>query len=86
MKSEEQREKIGSVLLTKYEDVEQYLKEYSLIPIAKEMYSDVITPITLLRKLQACDSRFFLLESVEGGENWARYSFLGYNQIGRAHV
>lgn len=81
MKSEEQREKIGSVLLTKYEDVEQYLKEYSLIPIAKEMYSDVITPITLLRKLQACDSRFFLLESVEGGENWARYSFLGYNPV-----
>ena len=81
MNSEKQVAKIGNVMLTKYEDIEKYLEDYSLIPIAKEMYSDVITPITLLRKLQACDSRFFLLESVEGGENWARYSFLGYNPV-----
>ena len=38
----------------------------------------------LLRRLQAKSKRFFLLESVEGGEKWARYSFLGYDPILRA--
>lgn len=64
-----------------FEELEQYLSDYSLIPIAKEIYADVITPITLLRKLEAFDKNFFLLESVEGGEKWARYSFLGYEPV-----
>ena len=42
------------------------------------------TPISLLRRLQTRSDRFFLLESVEGGEKWARYSFLGYDPILRA--
>ena len=66
---------------TSYESIEQYLADYSLIPIAKEIYSDVITPITLLRKMEMFDKNFFLLESVEGGEKWARYSFLGYEPV-----
>ncbi len=66
---------------TSYEEIESYLSEYSLIPIAKEIYADVITPITLLRKMEAFAKNFFLLESVEGGEKWARYSFLGYEPV-----
>ncbi|MDO4270566.1 MAG: chorismate-binding protein [Eubacteriales bacterium] len=58
--------------------------EYSTIPVCREVYADVTTPILLLRRLQAKAKRFFLLESVEGGEKWARYSFLGFDPILRA--
>lgn len=58
--------------------------EYTTIPVCREVYADVTTPILLLRRLQARSKRFFLLESVEGGEKWARYSFLGYDPILRA--
>ena len=43
--------------------------------------ADVITPISLLRKMEEFGKNFFLLESVEGGEKWARYSFLGYEPV-----
>lgn len=64
-----------------YEQAGQYEKEYNIIPICREIYADVVTPITLLRKLAQIDSRFFLLESVEGGSRWGRYSFLGVNPL-----
>lgn len=35
----------------------------------------------LLRKLSKVSTRYFLLESIEGGEKWGRYSFLGFNPI-----
>lgn len=64
-----------------FEEVEKLMNDYSMIPICKEIYADVITPISLLRKMEAFDKNFFLLESVEGGEKWARYSFLGYEPV-----
>ena len=57
--------------------------DYPVIPVSREIYADVVTPITLLRRLQTLSSRFFLLESVEGGEKWGRYSFLGYDPVMR---
>lgn len=63
--------------------IEELSKAYNTIPICKEVYADVLTPITLLRKLAALSERYFLLESVEGGEKWARYSFLGLNPVMR---
>ena len=42
---------------------------------------DVVTPITLLRRMAGRSKRFFLLESVEGGEKWGRYSFLGCDPV-----
>lgn len=64
-----------------YEEASRYEKDYNMIPVCREIYADVITPITLLRKLSQVDSRFFLLESVEGGNRWGRYSFLGVNPL-----
>lgn len=58
-------------------------KDYDVIPVCKEIYADVITPITLLRKLAKISKRYYLLESVEGGEKWGRYSFMGFNPIMR---
>ena len=59
-------------------------RDYTTIPVSREVYADVATPIALLRRLQQKSNRFFLLESVEGGEKWARYSFLGYDPVLRA--
>ena len=53
------------------------LNDYCVIPVCKEIYADIITPITLLRKLSQKSTQFYLLESIEGGEKWGRYSFLG---------
>lgn len=65
----------------KFEEIEGLLEDYSMIPICKEIYADVITPISLLRKMEVFGKNFFLLESVEGGEKWGRYSFLGYEPV-----
>ncbi len=53
--------------------------ENTIIPICLELYSDIRTPIEVLRCLKEKSSQCYLLESVEGGEKWGRYSFLGYD-------
>ncbi len=48
----------------------------NLVPIFMEVSGDLDTPVSTFMKID--DKRnSFLLESVEGGERWARYSFLG---------
>lgn len=63
--------------------IQKLAQEFRIIPICKEIYADVITPISLLRKIAQRYQKYFLLESIEGGEKWARYSFLGFNPIFR---
>lgn len=46
-----------------------YVGRYDLVPIQEEIYADVVTPIYLLRKIAASKKNYYLLESVEGGEN-----------------
>ncbi len=48
----------------------------SLIPFYREILADIETPVSVLKKLQNKD-HVYLLESVEGGEKWGRYSFIG---------
>jgi anthranilate synthase component 1 len=48
----------------------------NLIPLYREILADTETPVSALIKLRA-KSHLFLLESVEGGEKWGRYTFLG---------
>lgn len=57
--------------------------DYDVIPVCSQVYADVVTPIALLRRIAEKSSRFFLLESVEGGEKWGRYSFLGFDPVMR---
>src|SRR5512136_2809256 len=48
----------------------------NLIPVFREIMADMDTPVSAFKKIDdGCYS--FLLESIEGGEKWARYSFLG---------
>ena len=65
------------------QQIKSYAGEYDIVPIRKEIFADVITPIGLLRNVAAKNKRFYLLESVEGGEKWGRYSFLGYDPVMR---
>lgn len=67
------------------ETITNLSRDYSIIPICREIAADVITPISLLRRLSSCSHRYFLLESVEGGEKWGRYSFLGYDPLLRVY-
>lgn len=66
-----------------YDEVLNLKDNYSVIPIYKEIYADAFTPINLLRKIAGKSDKFFLLESIEGGEKWARYSFIGFNPKAR---
>lgn len=58
--------------------VKELAAKYNIIPISLEVYADMETPISIFKRLE--QSKFcFLLESVEGGEKWGRYSFIGKN-------
>jgi anthranilate synthase component 1 len=48
----------------------------NLVPVIREMLADLDTPLSIFRRLDD-DRTSFLFESVEGGEKWARYSFIG---------
>ncbi len=56
----------------------------TLIPIVRELPADLETPVSVYLKL-AGDGPSFLLESVSGGEQVARYSFIGV-QPGKAYL
>ena len=58
------------------EDYKRLAQDFDLIPIWLEVDADLETPITAFWKLRDGDSSF-LFESVEGGEKWARYTFMG---------
>ncbi len=64
-----------------YTKIEELAKEYKFIPVSTEMFSDITTPIQVLRKLKEADSHCFLLESVEKAEKIGRYSFLGFEPL-----
>lgn len=65
--------------------VKELADKYDVIPICKEFFADLITPITLLRKISKISKRFYLLESIEGGEKWGRYSFIGFDPKARVY-
>jgi len=48
----------------------------NLVPVYREILADMETPVSAFRKIDDGKTAF-LLESIEGGEKWARYSFLG---------
>ena len=54
-------------------------KGYKVVPISKEILSDIRTPIEVLRILKGVSRHCYMLESVEHQERWGRYTFLGYD-------
>ena len=66
-----------------FEEVKEISKnqEYRRIPISYELFSDIATPIEVLRILKGISRHCYMLESIEDAENWGRYSFLGFDPL-----
>ena len=59
------------------EQFDQYADQgFNIIPVAKDVHLDDVTPLTIYSQISN-KSNTFLLESVEGGETWAQYSIVG---------
>lgn len=57
------------------------LESSQLVPVYTEIVADLDTPLTLFAKISAAHERIFLFESMEGGEKWGRYSFIGFDPL-----
>ncbi len=55
----------------------QMAEQSNVIPVYREILGDLETPVSAYKKLRNREPSY-LLESVEGGEKWGRYSFLGF--------
>ena len=53
--------------------------DYRRVPVYQEIYSDVRTPIEVMRILQGLSDHCYMLESAEPQQSWGRYTFLGFN-------
>lgn len=68
------------MLLNNFPNKENFLTlagNYNIVPVCTEILADTETPVSLLKKFYKKNAPVFLFESVEGGERWGRYSFLG---------
>ncbi|MEK7217023.1 MAG: hypothetical protein AAB289_15675, partial [Chloroflexota bacterium] len=61
-------QKVGSIIIIG--------SEGNLVPVYREISADLETPVSAYLKVTR-GPYSFLLESVEGGERWGRYSFIG---------
>jgi len=63
-----------------YDQFAALTKTARVIPIVQKINADIFTPISVFQKF-GCRPDSFLLESVVGGDRWARYSIMGRNPI-----
>jgi anthranilate synthase component I len=54
--------------------------EYTVVPVWRELVADLTTPVAAFARVVG-DGPGFLLESVEHGERWSRWSFIGRNPL-----
>lgn len=52
---------------------------YQVLPVSSELYSDIGTPIEVLRRLKQVSGHCYMLESAEKNQRWGRYTFLGFS-------
>ncbi len=63
--------------MTDFEQFAEKAKQANVVPVVETMSADLLTPLAVYLKLANDMTESFLLESVEGGESLARYSFVG---------
>jgi len=68
-----------------YKEFKALCAKGNLIPVYREHLADIETPVSVASRF-ADDRQMFLLESVEGGRNWGRYSFIGVHPHSRFTV
>ena len=57
------------------------IQSFDLVPVHRTIIADLDTPLTIFAKVAADDPHAFLFESMEGGEKWGRYSFIGLDPL-----
>ncbi len=62
-------------------DLPALARQGTIIPLCREIGADLLTPVAAFMRIAAGGRNPFLLESVEGGETVARYSFLGRDPV-----
>ena len=65
------------MLTPDYKTFLQLSRDATLIPVAKTLSADMLTPVGAFQSIAAGQKYAFLLESVEGGEKIGRYTFVG---------
>ena len=64
-----------------FEEFKRLSEGANLVPVVRKLIADLETPVSVLARL-VDDENVFLLESVEAGERFGRYSFIGLNPRG----
>ncbi len=59
------------------EDFTSSIGKFNVVPVVADIVADTETPVSAFLKISDGEAESFLFESVEGGERWGRYSFLG---------
>jgi len=62
-----------------FEEFEREAQRGNVVPVVRSVLADLQTPVAAFMLIARDASYAFLLESIEGGERLARYSFLGAN-------
>jgi len=67
--------------LPEFKEFKDNIRLSRLVPVYRKIIADLDTPLTLFAKVAADGDHVFLFESMEGGEKWGRYSFIGFDPI-----
>ena len=62
-----------------FKEFSDLAKKYKTVPVYKRVMADLLTPISVYMKLKKTSEYSFILESVEHGNQYGRYSFIGRN-------
>lgn len=62
-----------------FEEFKRETKRGNVVPVVRTVPADLRTPVDIFQAIATESPYSFLFESVEGGENVARYTFLGFN-------
>jgi anthranilate synthase component 1 len=68
---------MSSITPATYEEFLALSARGTVVPLVKTVMADLLTPVSAYLRIERKSQRAFLLESIEGGEKIARYSFLG---------
>lgn len=63
-----------------FEEFVSYARGHRVVPVWRSLLADQVTPVAIFARCVG-DQDGFLLESVENGERWSRWSFLGRNPL-----
>ena len=63
-----------------FERFVEYSRAHRIVPVWRSLLADQVTPVAVFARCVG-DQGGFLLESVENGERWSRWSFLGRNPL-----